>query len=235
MSAYASRLSIAAVNGPAQTVISGRAAEVEAVCQHFTAQGIRCQPLPVSHAFHSPLVDPILDQFEREASAVRFAAPRMRLISNLTGQLAEASEVTRPGYWRRHVREAVRFGDGLRTLTTLRPELVIEIGPHPTLLAFAGSAFGEVTPLLVPSLRKGRPDWEQMLEGLAAIYVAGAQVDWRGVGDGALRRIVDLPTYPFQRQRYWFHAKSEASPRSAAASHRPPAPRQPAALAPRPR
>ena len=130
-------LSIAAINGPAQTVISGRAAEVEAVCQRFTAQGIRCQPLPVSHAFHSPLVDPILDQFEREAGAVRFAAPRMRLISNLTGGLAEASEVTRPVYWRRHVREAVRFGDGLRTLATFRPELVIEIGPNPTLLAFA--------------------------------------------------------------------------------------------------
>ena len=124
MSAYASHLSIAAVNGPAQTVISGRAAEVEAVCQHFVAQGIRCQPLPVSHAFHSPLVDPILDQFEREANAVRFAAPRMRLISNLTGRLADASEVTRSGYWRRHVREAVRFGDGLRTLATLRPEIV---------------------------------------------------------------------------------------------------------------
>ena len=208
---HISRLSIAAVNGPAQTVISGDAAEVEAVCQHFVAQGIRCQPLPVSHAFHSPLMDPILDQFEREANAVRFAAPRMRLISNLTGRLAEISEVTRSGYWRRHVREAVRFGDGLRTLSTLRPEIVVEIGPNPTLLAFAGSAFDEVTPLLIPSLRKGRPDREQMLEGLAAIYRAGARIDWRGVGDGTSRQIVDLPTYPFQRQRYWFQAKSEAA------------------------
>ena len=216
---YTSHLSIAAINGPAQTVISGRAAEVEALCQHFSAQGIRCQPLPVSHAFHSPLVDPILDQFEREANAVRFTAPRMRLISNLTGRLAEASEVTQAGYWRRHVREAVRFGDGLRTLATLRPELVIEIGPNPTLLAFAGSAFDEVAPLLVPSLREGRPDWEQMLEGLASIYCAGAQIDWRGVGDGASRRIVDLPTYPFQRLRYWFHANSEAPPLDTASMH----------------
>ena len=136
-------LSIAAVNGPAQTVISGSAAEVEAICRHFDTQGIRCQPLQVSHAFHSPLVDPILDQFEEEASAVRFAAPRMRLISNLTGQLADANEVTRASYWRRHVREAVRFDDGLHTLATLRPDIVIEIGPHPTLLAFASSALGE--------------------------------------------------------------------------------------------
>jgi acyl transferase domain-containing protein/acyl carrier protein len=208
---HVAHLSIAAINAPAQTVISGRAAEVEAVCQRFMTQGIRCQPLPVSHAFHSPLVDPILDRFEREANSVRFAAPRLRLVSNLTGRLAEASEVTRPRYWRRHVREAVRFGDGLRTLVTLRPELVIEIGPHPTLLAFASSAFGEAMPLLVPSLRKGQPDWEQMLEGLAAIYVAGAQLDWHGVGDGASRRIVDLPTYPFQRERYWFHTNSKAA------------------------
>ena len=200
-------------------MISGRAAEVEAVCQHFTAEGIRCQPLPVSHAFHSPLVDSILDQFEREANAVRFTAPRMRLISNVTGRLAEASEVTRPAYWRRHVREAVRFGDGLRTLATLRPEVVIEIGPNPTLLAFTGSAFDEVKPVLVPSLRKGRPDWEQMLEGLAAIYGAGMPIDWRGVGEGTSRRVVDLPTYPFQRERYWFQTKSEAAPVDRTSSH----------------
>ena len=216
---HAARLSIAAVNGPAQTVISGGAAEVEAISQRFVTQGIRCQSLPVSHAFHSPLVDPILDQFEREANAVCFSAPRIRLISNLTGQVADASEVTRPGYWRRHVREAVRFGDGLHSLQTLRPELVVEIGPHPTLLAFAKLAFGEsAPPLLVPSLRKGRPDWEQMLEGLAAIYVSGAPVDWRGVSGGAVRRIVDLPTYPFQRQRYWFHSNSEAAPSGPALS-----------------
>jgi acyl transferase domain-containing protein/acyl carrier protein len=215
---YAAYLSIAAINGPEQTVISGRASEVEAVCQRFTAEGIRCQPLPVSHAFHSPLVDPILDRFEKGAGAVRFAAPRMRFISNVTGRLAEVSEVTRPGYWRRHVREAVRFGDGLRTLATFQPEIVIEIGPNPTLLAFAGSAFDEIAPLLVPSLRKGRSNWEQMLEGLAAIYCAGTQVDLRGVGDGTSRRIVDLPTYPFQRQRYWFQTRSEVAPLDRASS-----------------
>ena len=215
---YTSHLSIAAINGPAQTVISGRATEVEAVCQSLIAQGVRCQPLPVSHAFHSPLVDPILDQFERETNAVRLSAPRMGLISNLTGRPAEVSEVTRAGYWRRHMREAVRFGDGLRTLATLRPDLVIEIGPNPTLLGFAGSTFDEAAPLLVPSLRKGRSDWEQMLEGLAAVYGAGALIDWRGVGDGGSRRIVDMPTYPFQRQRYWFQTKSEVAPFDRASS-----------------
>ena len=168
-----------------------------------------------------------------EANTVRFAAPRIRLISNLTGQVADASEVTRPGYWRRHVREAVRFGDGLHTLATLRPELVIEIGPHPTLLAFASSAFGEATPpLLVPSLRKGRPDWEQMLEGLAAIYVAGAQVDWREVSDGAVapdRGSTDL-SVSAAALLVSCETGGGTAWSGAAASHRPPAPRQPAAL-----
>src|SRR5262249_9208276 len=118
-------------------------------------------------------------------------------------------QITRADYWRRHVREAVRFGDGLQTLGSLGPELVIEVGPNPTLLAFAGSALHEVAPVLVPSLRKGRPDWDQMLEGLAAAYSSDAQIDWYGVGDGTSRRIVDLPTYPFQRQRVWFQANSE--------------------------
>ena len=113
------------------------------------------------------------------------------------------------------MREAVRFGDGLRTLGTLRPDIVIEIGPNPTLLAFASSAFDDGAPSFVPSLRKGRPDWEQMLEGLAAIYGAGAQIDWRGVGDGTARRIVDLPTYPFQRERCWFKAKRDEGPAAA--------------------
>jgi len=216
----AAKLSIAAINGPEQTVISGSGTEVETLCRHFVAQSIRCQPLPVSHAFHSQLVDPILDRFEAEADTIGFATPRIRLISNLTGGLADASEVARPSYWRHHLREGVRFNDGLHTLAALRPDLVIEIGPHPSLLAFASSAFGEASPpRLIPSLRRGRPDWEQMLEALAAVYVAGAQVDWRGVGDGASRRIVDLPTYPFQRQRYWFHAKPEAALPGPASGH----------------
>ena len=176
-----------------------------------SALGIRCPPLTVSHAFHSPLVDPILDAFEREAARIRLAPPRLRLISNLTGQLADASEVTSPGYWRRHVREAVRFGDGLNTLAAQSPDCVIEIGPHPTLIGFAGAVFGNAAPALIPSLRKGRNDWEQMLDALASLYLAGAQIDWRGVDQGFARRIVDLPTYPFQRERYWFQAKRPAA------------------------
>ena len=207
---HAARVSIGAVNGPEQTVISGAADDVAAVCERFVKQGVRCQPLTVSHAFHSPLVEPILDAFEREAAAVRLAPPRLRLVSNLTGKLAEAGEVTRPAYWRRHVREAVRFGEGLRSLAALKPDCAVEIGPHPTLLSFAGAVLGDA-PKLIPSLRKGRADWEQMLDALASLYLAGSEVNWRGVFAADRCRVVDLPGYPFQRERYWF----QAAPKSA--------------------
>jgi len=208
LASYAGRVAVAGVNGPAQTVISGHAADVEAICRKLATDGIRCQSLPVSHAFHSPLVDPVLDAFERTVAGVELAAPRLRLVSNLTGRLATAQDVTQPAYWRRHMREAVRFGDCLSTIAEARVDCVIEIGPHPTLLSFAGAVFGERPCAFVSSLRKGRDDWQQMLESVAAVYRCGARIDWRGVAQQR-RRIVDLPTYPFQRQRYWFKAKPQ--------------------------
>jgi acyl transferase domain-containing protein len=204
-------VAIAAVNAPGQAVISGRAAEVEAIGRSFAERGIRVQPLAVSHAFHSPLVDPILDDFEREAASVRFSAPRLRLVSNLTGQLAEPGLVTSAGYWRRHVREPVRFGDGLRALAALKPDVLLEVGPHPTLISFARTTFGEAAPLLVPSLKKGCEDWEQALEAVSSLWLAGAEIDWRALEEGARGRTTDLPTYPFQRERFWFQATPAVS------------------------
>jgi acyl transferase domain-containing protein len=205
-------VAVAAVNGPDQTVISGTTEAVDDLCRTFMAQGIRCQRLPVSHAFHSPLVEPVLDSFEIEVGAARLSAPQIRLISNLTGRIAEGSEITRPLYWRRHAREPVRLGDGLRALRALQPDVVIEIGPTPTLLAFVKAAFGTDAPLSIASLRRGRPDWEQFLEALAQLYLAGAQVDLRGLADTHPRRIAGLPTYPFQKQRHWFVAKPGLRP-----------------------
>jgi acyl transferase domain-containing protein len=219
---HAARLSIACANGPSQTVISGDAAAVEAVCRRLDEQGVQSHPLAVSHAFHSPLVEPVLDQFELAARSVRFAAPRIRLISNVTGRVAAADEITQPSYWRRHMREAVRFGDGLNALQDARPACCIEIGPHPTLLPLAEAAFSPARPRLVASLRRGKSDWQQMLEGLSAIYRAGAKVDWRGLSEAGRDRIVDLPNYPFQRERYWFHARPHTPSRptpAQAASH----------------
>jgi acyl transferase domain-containing protein/acyl carrier protein len=217
---FGARLAIAAVNGPEQTVVAGAREDVERLGDLLASQGVRCTPLTVSHAFHSPLVEPILDAFERVAASILFSPPRVRLISNLSGHVAEAGDVTRPDYWRRHVREAVRFADGLRALETLAPDCVLEVGPHPTLLGFAAATLTPGAAVLVPSLRKGRGDWEQMLDALSSLYLAGARPDFRAVA-GAARRIVDLPTYPFQRERYWFDARPSvaAAPRGRDTGH----------------
>lgn len=210
VAARAARVSIAAVNGPAQTVVSGVAADVAALCDEFSAKGRRCQPLPVSHAFHSPLVEPVLARFEQLVSELQLAPPQLRLVSNLSGKLASADELTRPSYWRRHVREAVRFGDGLATLRSQRIDLAIELGPHPTLLSFAGAVFGDEGPARVASMRKGEADWTFLLDALASTYLAGARIDWRAQAmdaQGRVPRLTDLPGYPFQRERYWFQAR----------------------------
>jgi acyl transferase domain-containing protein/NAD(P)-dependent dehydrogenase (short-subunit alcohol dehydrogenase family) len=203
---HADVLAKAAVNGPMQTVISGAATVVDQVCASFASKGVRCQKLVVSHAFHSPLMDPVLDTFEREMMSMTLAAPRLPLVSNLTGRTAEASEITQPRYWRRHLREAVRFGDSVTAIAAHKPDCVVEIGPHPSLLSLFSDG-PSAGPALIASLRKGRDDWEQLLEAVSALFLAGAEIDWRGAARGDRRQIVDLPTYPFQRQRYWFHAK----------------------------
>ncbi|KQU73850.1 MULTISPECIES: type I polyketide synthase [unclassified Rhizobacter] len=210
---FAAQLSIAAVNAPSQTVISGSAAAVDAVCERFGARGVRCQKLPVSHAFHSPLVAPVLDAFETAAAATPMARPQLRLVSNLTGQLADASAITQPAYWRRHVREAVRFADGLRTLAGLKPDVCIEVGPHPTLLNFAADLVDEL-PVRVPTLRKGRVDADQLAESLAALFLAGAPLDWRAVWSASGARLAELPPTPFRRERCWFQARPPVAARS---------------------
>jgi acyl transferase domain-containing protein len=203
---HAGHVAIAAVNASTQTVISGAAAAVDAVCASFVGKGVRTQRLSVSHAFHSPLMDPVLEPFEREMQSMTFAAPRLQLVSNLTGRIAETRELAQPRYWRRHLREPVRFGDCVRTIEEQKPDCIVEIGPRQTLLSlFGGASTGG--PALIASLRQGRDDWEQLLEGASALFLAGAEIDWRGADRGERRQIVELPTYPFQRQRHWFETK----------------------------
>ncbi len=217
---FAARVSIAAVNGPEQTVISGEADAIATLSARFAEQGIRAQRLPVSHAFHSPLVEPVLDRFEQAMAGMRLAAPRIRLVSNVTGELATAEMITQPAYWRRHLRDAVRFGDGLRVLGAARPDCCIEIGPNATLLALAATVIDPATVAMLASLRRGQPDLRQMLTALSGVYLAGGQINWPALFDAAAHPLVDLPGYPFQRQRHWFRARrpvtSAAAPRAGA-------------------
>jgi acyl transferase domain-containing protein/NADPH:quinone reductase-like Zn-dependent oxidoreductase/NAD(P)-dependent dehydrogenase (short-subunit alcohol dehydrogenase family)/aryl carrier-like protein len=199
----AATVAIAAVNGPQNTVISGRTEAVDAVLQRLAESGVESQPLAVSHAFHSPLMDPMLDAFEAVAAAVTFSSPRIGLASNVTGRLA-GDEVRTPGYWRRHVRDAVRFGDSVANLQQDGYRVFLELGPAPTLLNMAQRGSTVTDAVWIGSLRKGRVDTAAMLESLGQLQVRGVNVDWVAVlGKVPARQRVNLPTYPFQRDRYW--------------------------------
>lgn len=207
------QVAIAAINGPRQTVISGDAAAVAAVVASFEAEGVTCRALPVSHAFHSPLVDPALDAFEAAAAGIAFRAPDRRLISNLTGECVQAADIRTPRYWRRHMREPVRFAAGARALAALGADVLVEIGPHPVLIALAQEVLepqGDAMREFVPSLRRGRDDWAEIQQAAAALWRLGAPVDWRAVEAVRGGRVTDAPTYPFAPERHWIPAPPEA-------------------------
>jgi acyl transferase domain-containing protein len=199
---HAKSISIAAINGPSETVISGEHAALLSLVEGFRAEGLRVQELKVSHAFHSPQMDSILDRFEQVARSVSFSPPRCPLISSVSGQLA-GTEMSEPGYWRRQVREPVRFSAALRSMEAQGPLLFVEIGPSPVLLGMAARCLPEQAQRAsLPSLRRDRDDREQFLESLGGLYVHGAAVDWSGLDEGAPRRRVPLPNYPFSNQPY---------------------------------
>ena len=200
---HAAVVSIAALNGPGNTVISGAADAIDVIVEQFKQDGVRATRLDVSHAFHSPLMEPMLDEFEQVLAQVAWQASRIPVVSNVTGRVAGDGELANPAYWRQHAREAVRFADGIAALHEQGCRVFLEVGPSPTLLAMGRRAAGETAALWLPSLRKGRDDWEQMLETLAACYAAGVAVDWAGFDAAYPRQKLVLPTYAFQRQRYW--------------------------------
>jgi len=197
-------VNVAVVNGPSNVVISGVRSKVRAVVESLSKQGIDAHPLNVSHAFHSPLMEPMLQAFERVASQIRFRSPRIPLISNVTGRFFPSDDVPDASYWSRHVRQTVRFAAGMDTLYSQGQNLFLELGPNPILLGMGRQCLPEDKATWLPSLRKGRDDWQQMLETLGSLYTTGAEVDWNGFDrDYYPRRRVVLPTYPFQRKRYW--------------------------------
>lgn len=200
---YAQTVSIAAVNGPENTVISGVGGDVQSIVDGFAAEGIRSVPLRVSHAFHSPLMEPILDEFGKIAAKVTFQDLQLNLISNLTGKACDQTAMQQAEWWRRHVREPVRFADSITTLHEQGCRFFLEIGPHPTLLGMAARSLPEGEQRWLPSLRKGRNDWQQMLKSLCVLYVEGAPIDWQGLERDYGRRKISLPTYPFQHERCW--------------------------------
>ncbi|QUH02488.1 SDR family NAD(P)-dependent oxidoreductase [Saccharopolyspora erythraea] len=196
------RVSIAAVNGPLSVVVSGDESAVAEIEQCF--QGRRVKRLRTSHAFHSPLMDPMLEEFREIVASVSLNAPRIPFVSTVSGALAGA-ELVSPDYWVRNVRDTVRFLDGMRTLGDQGVNTLLELGPDTVL----SSAAQECVPGIAAAsaLRAGHEESRSLLSATAQLHVRGIGVDWEGVFAEHETRRVDLPTYPFQRQRYWLQSR----------------------------
>ncbi|MFF7018909.1 SDR family NAD(P)-dependent oxidoreductase [Streptomyces sp. NPDC008259] len=197
-------VSIAAVNGPRSVVVSGVEDAVVKVADAFTAQGRKSSRLRVSHAFHSPLMEPMLAEFEKVVSGLSFSAPKVPLVSGVTGEVS--SEVATAGYWVRHVREAVRFADCVTYLEGQGVASYVEVGPDGVLSGMAQQSVTSDAAVLVPLVRKGRAEVTTAVSALARLHVSGVRVDWAACYAGTGARRVDLPTYAFQRRRFWLES-----------------------------
>ncbi|NRQ35174.1 SDR family NAD(P)-dependent oxidoreductase, partial [Nonomuraea sp. NN258] len=205
LDAYAGRLDLAAVNGARAVVISGDADAAEEVAERLRADGVKTRGLKVSHAFHSPHMDGVLAEFERELAGLTFHEPAIPLVSNVTGRLAEPGELTSPAYWAGHIRAAVRFHDGITALREQGAGVFLELGPDPVLAALVRGDEGEVTAESV--LRAGHQENRTLSSALSLVRV-GEAFDWSELGR---REFVELPTYPFQRAHYWLDPVASAA------------------------
>ena len=198
------RLSIAGINGPQQTVVSGEAAAVTEVVEHFLATGRRATRLQVSHAFHSPHMDGMLEEFRGVAAGLRYHPARLSLLSNVTGKRATHEDLASPDYWVRHARREVRFLEGIRAAHAEGAATFVEYGPGGVLSAMTAACLPEgAVAAHAPSLRKGQTEVESISSALGALHAAGVPLDWKSVFEGLAPRQIELPTYAFQRQRFW--------------------------------
>ncbi|MDE5068981.1 MAG: type I polyketide synthase [Trichodesmium sp. St4_bin8_1] len=211
---YAEKVAIAAINGPKSVVISGEATAVREIVSSLESEKIKTKQLQVSHAFHSPLMEPMLAEWEAVAKELTYHQPEIPVISNVTGTIADKS-ITTAKYWVDHVRLPVRFAEGMDALQKQGVEIFLEVGPKPILLGMGRRCLPKDVGVWLPSLRPEHiplqsslesarsEDFSQMLSSLGELYVRGVKVDWVEYDGEYSRQKVILPTYPFQRQRYW--------------------------------
>ncbi|HCI83010.1 MAG TPA: beta-ketoacyl synthase, partial [Ktedonobacter sp.] len=219
---YNTQVAIAAVNGPQHIVLSGERTAIEAIKQQLEAQGITTYPMTVSHAFHSPLMEPMLDAFEQVARSIQTTPLRIPLVANLTGDMVNIGETLDASYWRRQTRSAVQFSAGIQTLAEHGFTCFVEVGPATTLLGMAKRCLAGTDAsqdiIWLSSLRKQHDDWETLLNDVGTLYVKGVE---RVIGHDATRGVDSdytrkhvifpaLPTYPFERDRYW-HVGTDSS------------------------
>jgi acyl transferase domain-containing protein len=207
------RLSLAAVNGPAQSVVAGLAEDVTRLERRLAEVGVACKPLGTSHAFHSAQVDPLLGRFAEEVGKFRLHSPRIPYLSNVTGTWVTAEQATDPQYWAAHLRQTVRFADSVAELLKDDEMVLLEVGPGRTLTSLTTRHPRRNAKHLVLASARHRderqPDSLYLLNALALLWLAGVPVNWSRFSRHERRRRVPLPTYPFERQRHWFEPQSQ--------------------------
>lgn len=195
-------VSIAAVNGSENVVISGKQTAIDRVVTRLESDGIETRALNVSHAFHSPLMAPMLSEFERVAAQVQYSSPKIKIVSNVAGdEIGE--EIATPEYWLSHICRPVRFAQGLEALYRQKYRLMVEIGPRPVLIGMGRRCLPEDEIVWVPSLKQNNRNWETLGDAIARLYVQGSTFNWNHFDQSYYRHRLSLPTYPFQRKRYW--------------------------------
>ncbi len=200
-------LDFAGINGPSQVVVSGAGPDIERLLQAAEEQHISAQKLSVSHAFHSQLMEPILDEFYQIARTVDFSPPSLPVISNISGKEADADEISRPDYWVRHIRSTVRFADGMQTLFDRGCSFFLEVGPGRTLTDLGRRCVStedlQNSLMWSPSINSTIGEWSSVLEALGQLYSSGAEIDWKAViADETGHHRIHLPKYPFQKIRH---------------------------------
>ncbi|RAL23312.1 type I polyketide synthase [Thermoflavimicrobium daqui] len=198
---YKGELGIAAVNGPKSTVLSGKLEVLDMIAADLKEKGIRVDTLSVSHAFHSPLMEPMLAEFRQVLNTIRFRPARRKIISTVDPQ--GSPNLATVEYWVQHVCSTVNFEEAIQCLDHDAFSFFIEVGPQPTLLGMVADCMDIRGKRMLPSLRKNRNDWSSLLGSLANLYVSGVSIDWKSFDQPYRRRPIPLPTYSFKRQRYW--------------------------------
>ena len=205
-------LSLAAVNSSSSCVVSGETGNVKILEKELTSKGIGCARLRTSHAFHSKMVDPIVSEFADMMAKINLKSPQANFVSNVSGKLITPQEATDPQYWARHIRQTVRFADGIGELLKDPAALFLEVGPGRSLVSLVNQhkkkSSGRVVLSTLRHPKEKLPDDELLINVLGSLWLEGARIDWRGFYGSERRHRVALPAYPFERQRYWVEPKN---------------------------
>ncbi|HTK10959.1 MAG TPA: beta-ketoacyl synthase N-terminal-like domain-containing protein [Ktedonobacteraceae bacterium] len=204
---WRTQLSVAAVNGPEHVVVAGAEDVLQVFVRQLEERTIDSRPLKVSHAFHSPLLEPMLDSFERAAQQVQWQPASVPLICNLNGQFCPTGTTLDAAYWRRQTRESVQYAGSIQTAYEQGGQIFIEIGPHDTLLRLGQQCISDQTLYWLPSLQRRSEDTQTIFSSLMTLYTHGGKIDWYGFEQQSVcshLSLPALPTYPFEQKRYWF-------------------------------